>query len=86
LLKICQKYSLHEELYLAAAQFIAPEKLPREERRKICRKLIGARLGARAAAVAKSILREHPNDAEARHLLWSALLQSGNDAAPANHS
>jgi hypothetical protein len=66
-----------DQVFLASMQLIPLEKIRRDERTKLCRTLLANGNGAEAAAVAQKILELNPESAEARHLLWSALLQSG---------
>jgi hypothetical protein len=68
-----------EAIFLAAMQLIPLEKIKRDERTQLCRALLVSGNGNEAATVAQKILELNPESAEARHLLWSALLQSGKN-------
>ncbi|MDR2577137.1 MAG: hypothetical protein LBC42_03800 [Puniceicoccales bacterium] len=65
------------EIFISAGQMLPLEKLSRSKQLQLCRELLQKGREVEAAAVAKAILRLAPDSVEARHLLWSALLQSG---------
>ena len=68
-----------ESIFLASMQLLPLEKIRKDDRTQLCRALLTNGKGFEAAAVAKKILQLNPESAEARHLLWSALLQTGKD-------
>jgi hypothetical protein len=74
LLRLCRGRADGETLYFAVAKRLSPEGLRLGEQLHLCRQWMRVERGAEAAAVARSVLRRYPDDGEARHLLWSALL------------
>jgi hypothetical protein len=74
LLRLCRDRVEGETLYFAVAQRLSPEGLRLSEQLHLCRQWIRVERGTEAAVVARAVLQRHPDDAEARHLLWSALL------------
>jgi hypothetical protein len=76
---LSRKSTGFEQLFLAAMQLLPIEKISRDGRIQLCRTLLANGRGDEAAAIARKILELQPESAEARHLLWSALLQSGEN-------
>jgi hypothetical protein len=75
LLKLCweeERWQIHR---FAIARALGYERLSDAKKRQLCRALLRARRPGDGAELAKLLLRARPDDAEARHLLWSALLQ-----------
>jgi hypothetical protein len=66
-------------LRIAAGLALPPEALGREERLELCRRCLRLGRCRGAEELAQSVLRDRPDDGEARHLLWSALLQSSGE-------
>jgi hypothetical protein len=66
--------TLSGTFYVAAAQMVPVQKLTHKEKLRLCMELMRQKRGIEAASVAKEILKSRPDDAEARHMLWAALL------------
>ncbi|MDR3117447.1 MAG: hypothetical protein LBT98_02660 [Puniceicoccales bacterium] len=78
LLRLCRGKTFWDSLYRAAAEALGPEGLRAREQLLLCRMLLRDGNSAEAAALAKLLLEKRPDDAEARDLLWSALLRVEN--------
>jgi hypothetical protein len=75
LMLLTRKSPHSQPLFLSAALLLPIKKIRRGERTELCRKFLLAGRGEEAAEMARHILELQPDSAEARHLLWSALLQ-----------
>ncbi|MDR2030292.1 MAG: hypothetical protein LBP65_02400 [Puniceicoccales bacterium] len=77
LLRLCRGVDVWNHLYCAAARALGHARLAPAEQLHLCRLLLQERLSEDAAMLARLLLERRPGDGEARHLLWSALMQMG---------
>ncbi|MDR0679091.1 MAG: hypothetical protein LBF24_02475 [Puniceicoccales bacterium] len=81
LMQMTRNSSEFQPLFLTVALLLPLKKIRKNERMEFCRKLLLAGKGEEAAGLARRILELQPASAEARHLLWSALLQKTEGGA-----